>query len=56
MVGALAMSAQGKRPEGGRPEILGISHMAVYASDRAASEHFYADILGAVKGGRSAEC
>ena len=50
VAGALAMSAQGKQPEGKRPEILGISHMTVFASDRVASEHFYGDILGAVKG------
>ena len=46
ITGALAMGAQDKRPE-----ITGISHMSVYASDRAASNHFYADILGAAKGG-----
>ena len=45
VVGALRTSAQA-----GRPAVEGISHMSVYASDRAASEHFYADILGAVKG------
>ena len=33
-----------------RPAITGISHMCVYASDPAASEHFYAHILGAAKG------
>src|SRR3954467_2006825 len=33
-----------------RPAITGISHMCVYASDAKASEHFYAQILGAVKG------
>ena len=32
-----------------RPAITGISHMCVYASDPAASEHFYAHILGAMK-------
>ena len=45
MAGALGMGAQGARPA-----VTGISHMAVYASDRGASEHFYGDILGAVKG------
>lgn len=30
-----------------RPAITGISHMCVYASDAAASEHFYAHVLGA---------
>jgi len=33
-----------------RPAITGISHLAVYSTDRAASEHFYAVILGAKKG------
>lgn len=33
-----------------RPAITGISHMCVYASDREASQHFYADILGGMKG------
>lgn len=32
-----------------RPKITGISHMAVYASDPVAAEHFYADELGASK-------
>ena len=34
-----------------RPPITGISHIAVYASDRAASGHFYAHDLGATQGG-----
>jgi catechol 2,3-dioxygenase-like lactoylglutathione lyase family enzyme len=33
-----------------RPAITGVSHLAVYATDAAASEHFYAVILGARKG------
>jgi catechol 2,3-dioxygenase-like lactoylglutathione lyase family enzyme len=33
-----------------RPAITGISHMCVYAGDLAASDHFYAHILGAAKG------
>jgi catechol 2,3-dioxygenase-like lactoylglutathione lyase family enzyme len=33
-----------------RPHILGVSHLCVYASDPAASEHFYAAQLGATKG------
>src|SRR3954447_731886 len=32
-----------------RPAITGISHMCLYASDAKASEHFYAQILGAAK-------
>lgn len=33
-----------------RPAITGVSHLAVYSTDRAASEHFYTVILGAKKG------
>ena len=33
-----------------RPAITGISHLAVYASDAAAAEHFYVHDLGAAKG------
>jgi catechol 2,3-dioxygenase-like lactoylglutathione lyase family enzyme len=32
-----------------RPRITGISHIAVYTSNPAATEHFYVDIAGAVK-------
>ena len=32
-----------------RPQITGISHMCVYAHDMAASDNFYAHILGATK-------
>jgi catechol 2,3-dioxygenase-like lactoylglutathione lyase family enzyme len=32
-----------------RPKITGISHIAVYTSDSAATEHYYADIIGAAK-------
>lgn len=33
-----------------RPSITGISHMCVYSSDEAASDHFYAHVVGATKG------
>ena len=33
----------------GRPKITGISHLAVYTSDAAATEHFYIASVGAVK-------
>ena len=33
-----------------RPPITGISHMCVYASDAAASDNFYGNILGGFKG------
>jgi catechol 2,3-dioxygenase-like lactoylglutathione lyase family enzyme len=32
-----------------RPKITGISHLAVYTSDPAATEHYYKDIIGAAK-------
>lgn len=38
-----------ERPQDVRPKITGISHMAVYTSDPAAAEHFYAEELGATK-------
>ncbi|MDE2448335.1 MAG: VOC family protein [Gammaproteobacteria bacterium] len=34
-----------------RPPITGVSHIAIYASSPATSEHFYVHDLGAVKGG-----
>jgi catechol 2,3-dioxygenase-like lactoylglutathione lyase family enzyme len=33
-----------------RPPLTGISHIAVYASDPAAAEHYYVDIVGCEKG------
>ena len=32
-----------------RPKITGISHLAVYTSDPAATDHYYRDIIGAAK-------
>ena len=32
-----------------RPKITGISHIAIYTSDAAAAEHFYRDVVGAVR-------
>ncbi len=32
-----------------RPKITGISHLAVYTSDPAATDHYYAQIIGAAK-------
>jgi catechol 2,3-dioxygenase-like lactoylglutathione lyase family enzyme len=40
--------AQARSPE--RPPITGVSHIAIYASNRIASEHFYVHDLGSVKG------
>ena len=32
-----------------RPRITGISHIAVYTSNPAATDHYYREIIGAVK-------
>jgi catechol 2,3-dioxygenase-like lactoylglutathione lyase family enzyme len=32
-----------------RPKITGISHLAVYTSDPAATDHYYREIIGATK-------
>ena len=32
-----------------RPKITGISHIAVYTSDAAATDHYYREIIGAAK-------
>lgn len=42
-VGVVALSAQE------RPKITGISHLAVYTSDPAATDHYYREIVGAAK-------
>jgi len=48
---ALALASAAQMPEKPvtRPKITGISHLAVYSSDRAASEHFYREVIGAAK-------
>jgi len=48
---ALTLSAAAQMPDKPlmRPKITGISHIAVYTSDAAATEHYYVDIIGAVK-------
>jgi catechol 2,3-dioxygenase-like lactoylglutathione lyase family enzyme len=43
---AVAAMAQGGPA---RPKITGISHLAVYTSDPAATEHYYTAVIGAVK-------
>ena len=45
---AVMTNAYAAPPE--RPPITGVSHIAIYASQPAKSEHFYAHDLGAVKG------
>jgi catechol 2,3-dioxygenase-like lactoylglutathione lyase family enzyme len=51
VLSTLTLSAAAQMPDAPlrRPKITGISHIAVYTSDAAATEHFYRDILGAVK-------
>jgi catechol 2,3-dioxygenase-like lactoylglutathione lyase family enzyme len=44
-----SISPAQERPQSTRPQITGISHMAVYTSDPAAAEHFYREELGAEK-------
>jgi catechol 2,3-dioxygenase-like lactoylglutathione lyase family enzyme len=46
VVGFLSAAAQGAPV---RPKITGISHLAVYTSDAAATDHFYRVIVGAEK-------
>jgi catechol 2,3-dioxygenase-like lactoylglutathione lyase family enzyme len=46
-VAAFALSAVAQNSQ--RPSIIGISHLAVYTSNPAATEHYYKDIIGAAK-------
>jgi catechol 2,3-dioxygenase-like lactoylglutathione lyase family enzyme len=46
---ALAVAAAAAQSAPARPRITGISHLAVYASDPAATEHYYTAVVGAVK-------
>jgi catechol 2,3-dioxygenase-like lactoylglutathione lyase family enzyme len=48
---ALSVTAAAQMPDKplARPRITGISHIAVYTSDPAATDHFYREIIGAVK-------
>jgi len=48
---AVCLTAQAQLPDKppARPHITGISHIAVYTSKPAATEHFYVDIVGAEK-------
>ena len=49
---AVAIGGTGSAPAAPatRPAITGVSHLAVYSTNAAASEHFYAVVLGARKG------
>jgi catechol 2,3-dioxygenase-like lactoylglutathione lyase family enzyme len=48
---ALTLTAAAQMPDKPvtRPKITGISHLAVYTSDPAATDHFYREIVGAAK-------
>jgi catechol 2,3-dioxygenase-like lactoylglutathione lyase family enzyme len=48
---AFAFTAAAQMPDKPltRPRITGISHLAVYTSDAAATDHFYREIVGAAK-------
>ncbi|HTB65742.1 MAG TPA: VOC family protein, partial [Steroidobacteraceae bacterium] len=47
---ALGLAAPGAFAATARPPIAGVSHIAVYASDPAATERFYVHDLGATRG------
>ncbi len=46
-----AVAATGQMPDRpiARPKITGISHIAVYTSDPAATDHYYREIIGAAR-------
>ncbi|MGA9060347.1 MAG: VOC family protein [Terracidiphilus sp.] len=49
LVAAFAVTAAAAQNAPQRPKITSISHLAVYTSDAAATEHFYTVIVGAAK-------
>jgi catechol 2,3-dioxygenase-like lactoylglutathione lyase family enzyme len=49
LAAALFLSASAQAAAPARPPITGVSHLAVYAADPVASEHFYVGELGATK-------
>ena len=46
---AAMLSAAAAQTVPPRPKITGVSHIAVYTSDPAATEHYYTQVVGAVK-------
>src|SRR5258708_5663888 len=48
LLSALTLTATAQTTQA-RPKITGISHLAVYTSDAAATEHYYREIVGAAK-------
>ncbi len=49
LVAAFAVTAAVAQTGPARPRITGVSHLAVYASDPAATEHYYIKVVGAAK-------
>jgi catechol 2,3-dioxygenase-like lactoylglutathione lyase family enzyme len=49
LVFPVVAAAQMPDPPITRPKITGVSHLAVYTSDAAAADHFYREVVGAVK-------
>jgi len=50
LASTLAIAVAGATAQQNRPAITGISHMCVYSSDAAVTEHFYLHSIGATKG------
>jgi catechol 2,3-dioxygenase-like lactoylglutathione lyase family enzyme len=48
LLSAFTLSATAQATQA-RPKITGISHLAIYTSDAAATEHYYREIVGAAK-------
>ena len=49
LVAVAVLSAAAAQTVPPRPKITGLSHIAVYTSDPAATEHYYTEVVGAVK-------
>jgi catechol 2,3-dioxygenase-like lactoylglutathione lyase family enzyme len=51
ILATVAVAAVAQMPDSpiARPKITGISHLAVYTSDAAATDHYYREIIGAAK-------
>jgi catechol 2,3-dioxygenase-like lactoylglutathione lyase family enzyme len=51
LLAAFTLTAAAQMPDKPltRPKITGISHLAVYASDPVATDHYYREIVGAIK-------
>ena len=49
LVAVATLSAAAAQTVPPRPKITGLSHIAIYTSDPAATEHYYTAVVGAVK-------